>query len=458
MSYFSFHCEKKISLLFITTFMYLLNFRLSFKNIDYHMDTSCYSSVKYDPLVILIKNVINVLFIFVYFYEKKISKVTFENLETKSLKYRDDSHDSGNSQMEFLLTKKGTTYSEIYFNDVSTGYDGPKTKLKKFTQNLKIYFFTLVIYISEESYFIIDNNHILDRIIVNMRNFSILIFLLILSPLIIRRATYIYRHQLLSCIIIIVIALFMFLYNVFGIERFRKIHGLNLITFFICFFLMGLQFTLIKYLLSIEFVSMYFMLFLKGLYGTIIFAVIKIVYKKDEFFNFLDKIVQFEYDYMNDEFMAIQKVGYILTLIVLQYLIIFTINTFSHNHIIISIMLSELIYFPLYLIERFAIQKLGLSNYWSFVINFIIGAINVLLMLVFNEILECKFWGLNVNLKRNINKRQSEDYRKGKRELSLQLQDEEEQEQEKNDNDNDNDNATNNTNNNDVDDGGSTDF
>ena len=452
MRFFSFHCENKITLLFITTFMYLLNFRMSFENIDYHMDTSCYSSVKYDPLVILIKNVINVLFIFVYFYEKKISKVTFESLETKSQKYRADSHDSSNPNMEFVLTKKETTYSEVYFSDISAGFDGQQTKAKKLTQNIKNCFCILVIYFSEESYFIIDNNHILDRIIVNMRNFSILIFLLILSPLIIRRATYIYRHQLLSCIIILVIALFMILYNVFGIERFRKIHGLNLITFFICFFLMGLQFTLIKYLLSIEFVSMYFMLFLKGLYGTIIFAVIKIVYKKDEFFNFLDKIVQFEYDYMNDEFMAIQKVGYILTLIVLQYLIIFTINTFSHNHIIISIMLSELIYFPLYLIERFGIQKLGVSNFWSFIINFIIGAINVLLMLVFNEILECKFWGLNVNLKRNINKRQSEDYRKGKRELSMQLQDEEEQEK------NGNDNSTNNTNNNDVEEPGSSDY
>ena len=30
-------------------------------------------------------------------------------------------------------------------------------------------------------------------------------------------------------------------------------------------------------------------------------------------------------------------------------------------------------------------------------------------MLIFNEILECKFWGLNTNLKKNINKRQIDD-------------------------------------------------
>ena len=448
MGLFSFHYEKKSNLLIITALMYALNFRMTFKNIEYHMDTSCYSSVKYDPLVILIKNIINILFIFVYCYEQKISKVTFESYELKSEKYTNDSRNISSSQLDFVLTKKETTHSELSFNEVSNHFVGAKTKTKKFTQYLKIYVCILVIYISEEAYFIIDNNHIIDRVIVNMRNFWILIFLLFLSPLIIRRSTYIYRHQWLSCIIILAIALFTILFNVFGVERFKKIYGYNLIIYFTCFFLMGLQFTLIKYLLSIEFVSMYFIIFLKGLYGTIIFGIIKILYSGKEFFNFLDKILKFEYEYMYEEFLVIQKIGYILTLIILQYLIIFTINTFSHNHIIISIMLSELFYFFLYLIERFGIQKLGLSNHWSFAINFIICAINVLLMLVFNEFLECKFCGLNVNLQRNINKRQNEDYRKGKRELYLQLEDEKEQEQHKNENDNDSN--TNNTNNTDV--------
>ena len=447
MGLFSFHYEKKSLLLIITGLMYALNFRMSFKNIEYHMDTSCYSSVKYDPLVILIKNIVNIFFIFIYCYEQKISKVTFETYELISQKYKDDSPNISSIQSDFLLTKKETTKSELSFNDVSTTFVGAKTKVKKFTQHIKCYFYILVIYISEEAYFIIDNNHIIDRVIVNIRNFLILIFLLLFSPLIIRRSTYIYRHQLISCIIIMTIAIIIVFFNIFGVERFKKIHGYNLLLYCPCFFLMGLQFTLIKYLLSIEFVSMYFMIFLKGVFGTIIFAVINILYSSEEFFNFLDKILSFEYEYMYEEFPVIQKIGYILTLIILQYLIIFTINTFSHNHIIISIMLSELFYFVLYLIERFSIQKLGISNPLSFAINTIICAINILLMLVFNEFLECKFWGLNVNLQRNINKRQNEDYRKGKRELYMQLQDEKEQEQQKNDNDND----TNNTNNNEVD-------
>ena len=68
-------------------------------------------------------------------------------------------------------------------------------------------------------------------------------------------------------------------------------------------------------------------------------------------------------------------------------------------------------------------------------------------MLVFNEILECKFLGLNTNLKRNINKRQNDDYRKGKRELNIQIEDEKEQEKDENDKDNENENENDNNNN-----------
>ena len=32
------------------------------------------------------------------------------------------------------------------------------------------------------------------------------------------------------------------------------------------------------------------------------------------------------------------------------------------------------------------------------------------MILIFNEILECKFWGLNKDLAKNINKRQKEEY------------------------------------------------
>ena len=39
----------------------------------------------------------------------------------------------------------------------------------------------------------------------------------------------------------------------------------------------------------------------------------------------------------------------------------------------------------------------------------IAGIINCLLMLIFNEILECNFWGLNSNIKINIDLMQKDD-------------------------------------------------
>ena len=76
-------------------------------------------------------------------------------------------------------------------------------------------------------------------------------------------------------------------------------------------------------------------------------------------------------------------------------------------------MITDIIYFPLYCIERFEIQEFGISTKSTFYINNILGFINLFLMLIFNEILECKFWGLDKNLKKNINKRQDKEIKIG---------------------------------------------
>ena len=416
MKLFSFNYENKTNLIFITAIVWVINFRTSFKNIDSHMDTGCYASVKYDPLIILIKNIVCIFFILVFIYEKNISRVRFSYVKGENQKIFDNE-----SNAKFLLTKTETSFNSLSFNDVSTTTLVNKGISKKIFYNVKIFFIILTIYLVEEVYFIFSNNHILDRIIVNMRNFWILIFLLLLSPLIMRKSQYIYRHQILPSLIILGVALFMILYNVIGIERFKKVFGYNLIAYFGCFFLMGLELSLIKYLINIEFLSIYLIIFLKGVIGTIIFTIINLTVSKDEFFNLCDSILHFEYDNMTDEFEIIQKIGYILTLIIIQYFKIFTINTFTENYVLASMMLSDLIYFPLYAIERFVIQDFSISNIGSFIANFIIGLINVLLMLIFNEILECKFFGLNVNLIKNINQRQNTDYIIGTKEMNNQL-------------------------------------
>ena len=60
---------------------------------------------------------------------------------------------------------------------------------------IKIGFITFIIYFAEELYFCISNNHILDRVIVPIRNFGILIALSIFSPLLIKKSCKFYKHQ-----------------------------------------------------------------------------------------------------------------------------------------------------------------------------------------------------------------------------------------------------------------------
>ena len=175
---------------------------------------------------------------------------------------------------------------------------------------------------------------------------------------------------------------------------------------------MGLEIILIKYLVDIQFISIFLILGLKGLIGTIVFTIINIKFTPKEFFYGIDSLLTFEYDYMFEEFGALYKIIYIITLVILQWLIVYMINKFSENHIQMILMMTDLIYFPLYCIERFAIEDFKIFRFDSFLINAIIGALNTFFMLIFNEILECNFWGLNKDLKRNINKRQDNDYDK----------------------------------------------
>ena len=72
-------------------------------------------------------------------------------------------------------------------------------------------------------------------------------------------------------------------------------------------------------------------------------------------------------------------------------------------------MISDIIYFPLYCLERFGILKLVVSVSGSFAVNSIVGVINMISMLIFNEILEINCCGLNKHLRKNIIKREEKE-------------------------------------------------
>ena len=96
-----------------------------------------------------------------------------------------------------------------------------------------------------------------------------------------------------------------------------------------------------------------------------------------------------------------------MTIVILQWLKIYIINIYTENHLQMIMMMVDLIYFPFYCIERFSIQKFSIFRIDSFIYNAYIGILNTIFMLIFNEILECKFWGLNKDLNKNINLRQN---------------------------------------------------
>ena len=401
MGLFKFHINNKTYIIFITSILWAINFRTTFSNIDSHMDSGSYSSLKFDINLILIKNIISILFIFCFIIEIKLNKSEKEK------------------EKEIVRTVKGDTLI-VQLKEKKDNSDNILEsvdkihKLEKTGQKIEFWFknicIILIVYLIEEMYFLIANNHILDRLTCPIRNLGIFISLLILSPLIIKKTWVLYKHQLLPLIIILILSFFIILFNLIHVDRFEKIFGYNFLVYLFLFLLIGLENVLIKYLVDIQFINIFFILGIKGILGTLIFMIICLTTNKRKFFDFLDNLLKFEYEDMYAEFGAFQKFFYIITLLLLSYFKIYTINLFTENHILSVLMITDIIFFPLYCIERFGIQKFGISTRQTFFLNIMLGVANLFLMLIFNELLECDFWGLNENIVVNINKRQHIDY------------------------------------------------
>ena len=112
-----------------------------------------------------------------------------------------------------------------------------------------------------------------------------------------------------------------------------------------------------------------------------------------------------------DDFNISLKIIYIklISLLVLEYLKLFTINEFTESHFLSVSMITDVFYFIFYLIEKFVIYKFPITTSITFFINIILGFINTILLLIFNEIIELKVFGIEKNLNKNINKRQNEE-------------------------------------------------
>ena len=365
------------------------------------MDSGSYPSLKFDPNLILMKNILSCFFIFGFIYERIISKLS-EIKEKKIVR------NTLGSMVVFEIKESKTKKDRIFGSMlILNQLNNTKKKIFFWLTNFLIMVF---VYFIEEMYFIIANNHILDRLICPMRNLGVLITLLIFS--LIKSKGSLYRHQFIPLIIILILSISIIAFNIIGIDRFKKIFRLSFLLYLLSFVLMGLEMVLVKYLLDSQFINIFIILTIKGFIGTIIFIVINKIYTKIQFFNFFDKILYFEYEDMLEEYENGQKSFYVISTVMLQYVKYFIIKRFTEYHLLSVVMITDIIFFPLYCIERFLVEKFSISTKSTFYINAWLGLINSILMLIFNEILECKFWGLDTNLKKNINKRQEEELKR----------------------------------------------
>ena len=397
MGLFSLHFDDSLYVILITCFLWAINFRATFKNNSDSMGLGSCWVLRFDPILILIKNIICIFYFIVFCYELKLSR-SYKRAEQIYVKKQEG------SQIKIELTELKPN-EENLINTVNVANKLDKTEVKIWFW-IKNFLLILVTYIIEELYFLLSNNHVLDRVICPIRNFGILLALFIFSPLFLKKACSYNKHQIIPFIIIFILSILIILFNIFGVDRFlKKFKPVNSSIYYTTYFLIGLEIVIIKRLVDYEFLSIFLILGIKGLIGTIIFTGINIAYTPRQFYDFLDSILTFEYDDMLDDFEVIYKIIYVVTLVILEWLKIYVINKYSENHLQMILMMVDLIYFPFYCIERFAIQGFTIFRFDSFIYNAIIGVLNTFFMLIFNEILECKFWGLDKGLKRNINKR-----------------------------------------------------
>ncbi len=392
-----FNLENKTLIIFITSIALGINFRSTFKNVDLYMDLGDYPSPKFNPRLILIKNVICCFFLILFNIQSKYNLSEIKN-EKKMVQTKVD---------DIIIIKEKEIITKIGFLDLIYRSHRLMTKKEKILFLFKNLFVIFIIYLIEESYFIFANNHVMDRIVCAMRNLSLFLSLIIFYPILFRKCYAFYRHQVIPLIINIVFSLFLILYNAIYIDRFWKVFNTkSLIFYFILFGLIGLELILIKYLNDKQFLSIFFILGIKGLIGTVIFTILNIYYNKKQFFKLIDNLIKFEYEDIYEDFPLSYYIIYILSLIIVQYLKTYTISELSETHYSCSLMITDICFFIFYSIERFGLQKFNLNYIPSFILNILISSFGIFLILLICEIIDLDCFDFNKYIRKSIKKRQ----------------------------------------------------
>lgn len=403
MALIKFNWEKKMNLLYVLSIVWGINFRLTFKEIGEHMDF--FYSFKNNCSIILVKNICCTLFLFAFILEYKRSEPEVEiktDFKIKEKKTEGKIIIERVESCESLFGEKRNYISLIE----KTGVEKPHQKVLFF---IKTFFLIIISYSAEEAYFLFANNHILDRITISFRNTSFVFSLILFSYAFFSNKMRLYQHQIIPLTIIIIFNIVLIFVICFFVPRVKDIFdAYNLFFFILIFIFLGLETVANKYLIDQQFISIYLILFLKGLIGTIVFCIIKYVFKKDNVV--VDNVIKETLVIV--EFDVIQKISYIISFVGLQLLKLLVIKNYNVFHLFFSIIILDILYFPFYVIERLLLphhNKLKINNKLSFSLHSSVAFISVPLMLVFIEVLELNFLGLNTNIKKNIDQRIVED-------------------------------------------------
>ena len=394
--------ENKTLITFITSIALGINFRSTFKNIDLYMDLGDYHSPKFNPRLILIKNILSIFFLIVFYKQYKYNFSVNKN-EKKIFQTKIN---------DLIIMEEKEEIIKEGFLDFLFRSHRLLTKKERIIFILKHLFIIVIIYFIEEAYFIIANNHVMDRIVCAMRNLSIFMSLIIFYPLIFKKCYAFYRHQVVPLIINLGFSLFLILFNAFSIPRFWILFNTqNLIIYFSLFGLIGLEMILIKYLIDIQYLSIFMILGIKGIVGTFIFSIINLFYNKREFFDLIDNLINFEYDDMYEDFPFRYNCCYVLSLLIVQYLKFYTISELSETHYSCSLMITDIGLFPFLKIEGYFIQNFNFKSEYliSFIFNILIGSFGIFLISFFCEIIDCDCLSFNKYIKKNIKIRQENE-------------------------------------------------
>jgi len=406
--------DNQTLIIIINAIILSMNFRSSFKNVNYHMDCGNFYSLTYDPFLILIKNILCLLFFIAYFIELRINRMNYNEINTSNTIKKNFELNDLSEEIDKNAENVGELETLALSNKIYHKKD-------MYLFVLKVTILIICIYISEEIHFTVINNHILDRLICSIRNLFALLSILIFSAILyhkkfdkkqIKNFLINKKHQVIPLMIICLLSVFLLMYNALTIPRFKVYYNINLFYYIVCCLLIGFELTLTKYLLETLYINKFLILGIKGLLGTVAFTIINIKVNNDNFYNFIDDIFSFQYTLKPEEFHIIYKIVYVLTLIIFQYLKIVIIDKFSEMHFLSTMMITDILCFPLYCFERFVVQHFRISTKHTFFINIFISIMNTILMLIFNEILELNFCGLNKNLRKNIINRENQETNK----------------------------------------------